>query len=70
MSGKIAVDAQGRIYVADLHRVVRMNDITGNGWTAFGSHGNGNGQFNDIRVFSQLTARGGYTSRITSTTAS
>jgi len=46
---KIAVDAQGRIYVADLNRVVRMNDITGNGWTAFGSHGNGNGQFNYIR---------------------
>jgi sugar lactone lactonase YvrE len=46
---KIAVDAQGRIYVADMHRVVRMNDITGNGWTAFGSHGSGNGEFNYIR---------------------
>ena len=46
---KIAVDAQGRIYVADMHRVVRMNDITGNGWIAFGSHGAGNGQFNYIR---------------------
>ena len=46
---KIAVDAQGRIYVADMHRVVRMNDITGNGWTAFGSHGAGNGQFNYLR---------------------
>ena len=46
---RIAVDAQGRIYVSDLHRVVRMNDITGNGWTAFGSHGSGEGQFNYIR---------------------
>ena len=44
-----SVDAQGRIYVADLHRVVRMNDITGNGWTALGSDGGGNGQFNYIR---------------------
>jgi streptogramin lyase len=32
-----------------MNRVVRMNDITGNGWTAFGSHGSGNGQFNYIR---------------------
>jgi hypothetical protein len=45
---RIAVDAQGRIYVADGNRVVRMNDITGNGWTAFGSHGAGTGQFNSI----------------------
>ena len=45
---KIAVDAQGRIYVADGNRIVRMNDITGNGWTAFGSHGSGAGQFNYI----------------------
>lgn len=42
---KIALDAQGRIYVADGNRIVRMNDITGNGWTAFGSPGHGRGQF-------------------------
>jgi hypothetical protein len=46
---KIAVDASGRIYVADRNRIVRMNDITGNGWTAFGTYGSGNGQFNYIR---------------------
>jgi hypothetical protein len=45
---RIALDAQGRIYVADGNRIVRMNDITGNGWTAFGSHGAGTGQFNYI----------------------
>jgi sugar lactone lactonase YvrE len=45
---RIALDAQGRIYVADGNRIVRMNDITGNGWTAFGSHGGGVGQFNYI----------------------
>ena len=45
---RIALDAQGRIYVADGNRIVRMNDITGNGWTAFGSHGGGAGQFNFI----------------------
>ena len=46
---KVAVDAQGRVYVSDMHRLVKMNDITGNGWTAFGSHGSGEGQFNYIR---------------------
>jgi hypothetical protein len=46
---KIALDAAGRIYVADGNRVVRMNDITGNGWTSFGEHGGGTGQFNYIR---------------------
>jgi hypothetical protein len=45
----VAVDRQGRIYVADGNRIVRMNDITGNGWTAFGSHGSGPGQFNYVR---------------------
>jgi DNA-binding beta-propeller fold protein YncE len=43
-----AIDPMGRIYVADGNRIVRMNDITGNGWTAFGSHGGGRGQFNLI----------------------
>lgn len=43
-----AVDPMGRIYVADGNRIVRMNDITGNGWTSFGSHGSGRGQFNYI----------------------
>ena len=49
---QIAVDAAGRIYVSDKHRIVRMNDITGNGWTSFGSHGSGQGQFNYIRGLS------------------
>lgn len=43
-----AIDPMGRIYVADGNRIVRMNDITGNGWTAFGTHGGGRGQFNSI----------------------
>jgi hypothetical protein len=46
---RIALDAQGRIYVADGYRIVRMNDITGNGWTAFGSPGHGRGQFTYIK---------------------
>lgn len=43
----IAVDLTGRIYVADSWngRIVRMDDITGAGWTVFGSRGAGNGQF-------------------------
>lgn len=46
---KIALDRAGRIYVADRNRVVRMNDISGNGWTTFGEHGSGVGRFNYIR---------------------
>ena len=43
----IALDRQGRIYVADTwnHRIVRMNDMAGNGWTTFGSRGSGVNQF-------------------------
>ncbi len=46
----IYVDAAGRIYVADSdnHRVVRMDDMTGAGWTTLGSHGNGINRF-DLR---------------------
>jgi hypothetical protein len=43
-----AIDPMGRIYVADGSRIVRMNDITGNGWTSFGSRGSGQGQFRYI----------------------
>ncbi len=39
----IAVDAGGRIYVADLgnHRIVRVDDMTGAGWSTLGSQGSG-----------------------------
>lgn len=43
-----AIDPMGRIYVADGSRIVRMNDISGNGWTSFGSRGRGQGQFTYI----------------------
>jgi sugar lactone lactonase YvrE len=44
----VALDAGGRIYVADYgnNRVVRMDDISGAGWTALGKQGGGSGQFN------------------------
>jgi hypothetical protein len=37
-----------RIYVSDNgnNRIVRMDDMTGAGWTAFGSVGSGTDQFN------------------------
>ncbi len=43
----IAVDARGRVYVADQgnSRIVRMDDMSGSGWTAFGSFGSGTNQF-------------------------
>lgn len=43
----IAVDSAGRIYVADSanSQIVRINDVAGTGWTAFGSYGSGRGQF-------------------------
>jgi DNA-binding beta-propeller fold protein YncE len=44
----IAVDATGKIYVTDYanNRIVRMNDMTGAGWTTFGMFGSGANQFN------------------------
>jgi sugar lactone lactonase YvrE len=41
------VDRAGRIYVADAGnaRIVRMNDMTGAGWTTLGSLGRGVKQF-------------------------
>ena len=36
----LALDAQGRLYITDeVHRLVRVNDMSGAGWTAFGSMG-------------------------------
>src|SRR3989304_5027640 len=45
--GGIFVDAAGRIYIADIgsgydvRRIVRINDMTGAGWTPFGTWGKG-----------------------------
>jgi len=45
----IAVDDSGRIYVTDTEndRIVRIDDMTGAGWTTFGTQGNGVNQVND-----------------------
>ncbi len=45
----IAVTATGQIFVTDIltHRIVRINDMTGTGWTTFGSFGKGKNQFNN-----------------------
>ena len=45
--GGIVVDTAGRIFVVDAsnHRIVRMDDMTGAGWTTFGSSGTGVNQF-------------------------
>jgi DNA-binding beta-propeller fold protein YncE len=44
----IALDTNGRISVADSgnNRIVRMDNISGSGWAAFGSLGSGVDQFN------------------------
>jgi streptogramin lyase len=43
----IAVDSAGRIYVVDSSnsQIVRIDDVGGTGWTAFGTYGSGHGQF-------------------------
>src|SRR5208337_3530842 len=43
----VALDAAGRIYVADYgnSRIVRMDDMSGAQWTAFGAYGSGAGHF-------------------------
>lgn len=43
----VALDASGRIYVADTinSRIVRIDDLTGKNWTTFGVQGSGTGQF-------------------------
>jgi sugar lactone lactonase YvrE len=45
----IAVDAAGRIHVADTYnaRIVRIDDMAGTNWTSFGEYGSGIGQFNN-----------------------
>ncbi len=50
----IFVDGAGRIYVADRdnNRIVRVNDVTGAGWTTFGTGGSGTNQFSSpIGIF-------------------
>jgi len=50
----IAVDAAGRIYVADTYnaRIVRIDDMAGTNWTSFGEYGSGIGQFNNLQGIS------------------
>jgi hypothetical protein len=42
------VDPSDRIYVSDSanNRIVRINDMTGTGWTTLGAYGTGRLQFN------------------------
>jgi len=42
----LALDAQGRIYVADSgnNRIVRFDDMNGTSWTTFGTYGGGQGE--------------------------
>jgi len=50
----IALDAQGRIYVADTYnsRIVRIDDMKGTNWTTYGTYGPGVGQFQDPQYLS------------------
>ena len=45
----VFVDGSGRIYFADpiRHRIVRIDDLTGSGWTTFGTKGTGRGQLDE-----------------------
>jgi streptogramin lyase len=49
LPAQIAIDAQNRIYIADSgnNRIVRMDDMAGTNWVAFGTQGSGQNQFND-----------------------
>jgi len=46
----VAVDASGRIYAADCSndQIVRMDDMEGNNWVAYGTEGSGTGQWNQV----------------------
>lgn len=46
----VAIDSARRIYVADNdnHRIVRIDNIGGAGWTTFGTRGSGDGQFSGL----------------------
>lgn len=46
---QVAVDAQGRIYIADRNRIIRIDDISGTGWATYGKPGGGRGQFSYIK---------------------
>src|SRR5437899_12738395 len=55
-TGVISPPPVPKIYVADEsnNRIVRMDDMTGAGWTPFGTSGSGPNQFNlPVRVFLQ-----------------
>lgn len=45
----IDLDSKGRIYVADGTRIVRMDNMNGDGFTAFGAPGTGINQFNSLK---------------------
>ncbi|MCD6595353.1 T9SS type A sorting domain-containing protein, partial [bacterium] len=46
-AGGVAIDSLGRIYIADFwnSRIVRIDDMTGAGWTELGSFGTGEFEF-------------------------
>jgi hypothetical protein len=41
----IFADGDGRIHATDNTRIVRINDMSGAGWTTLGTVGNGTNQF-------------------------
>jgi hypothetical protein len=43
----IFAEPAGQIYMADTgnHRIIRLDDMAGKNWTAFGTHGTGTNQF-------------------------
>lgn len=43
--GALTLPAAGQIFVSDINRIVRIDDMTGAGWISFGTPGNGIGQF-------------------------
>ena len=48
----ICTDSQGRIYVTEYHRIVRIDDMTGAGWTTYGVEADTPG----VGKFSAITA--------------
>jgi sugar lactone lactonase YvrE len=44
---QIAIDSQDRLYITVRHRIIRVDNMQGDGLVTYGSFGNGVGQFNE-----------------------